>query len=263
MVFVDGQDDPKIRHNIVERFPIRMYFKREYVWKARRLLRDLGSLAWTFRGNRKLFDRTVPMPMSIVMDTLPKLGPVSKEIDVSYRGRASHPRRVKAVEMLSRMEGIRFVGGVYASPDDRKYKLKAGTFKRLWTKFLDNAPAAEADQLIKREPEAYHREIAASRLAVSLRGGGWMTPRYFEIVAMGTMLIADRPEILIPSDFIDRRHAVFCKPDLSDLEPLVRRYLREDAEREAIAAEGQTHLLKYHTCERRAEYFLDMCAKSI
>jgi hypothetical protein len=263
MVFVDGEDDAKIRQDIVERFPIRVYFKREYMWKTGRLLRSLGSLAWTFRGNRKLFDRTVPMPMSIVIDALPDLGPVSKEIDISYRGRASHPRRVKAVEILSGMEGIRLVGDVYASPDDRKYKLKAGTFKRLWTKIIDNAPAAEADQLKKRTPEDYYWEIAASRIAVSLRGGGWMTPRYFEIVAMGTMLIADRPEALIPNDFIDRRHAVFCKPDLSDLETLVRRYLRGDAEREAIAEAGRAHLLKYHTCERRAEYFLDVCAKAI
>ena len=89
-----------------------------------------------------------------------------------------------------------------------------------------------------------------------------MTPRYFEIVGMGAMLLADRPNILIPDNFIDRRHAVFCKSDLSDLEMLVRHYLHEEAEREAMVAEARAHLLKYHTCERRAEYFLDMCAKS-
>jgi hypothetical protein len=25
--------------------------------------------------------------------------------------------------------------------------------------------------------------------------------------------------------------------------------------------EGRAHLLKYHTCERRAEYFLDACRR--
>jgi len=77
------------------------------------------------------------------------------------------------------------------------------------------------------------------------------------------MLVSERPEILIPNDFVDRRHAVFCKPDLSDLEALVRYYARHDAEREAIAAEGRVHVLKYHTCERRAEYFLDVCAERL
>ena len=74
-------------------------------------------------------------------------------------------------------------------------------------------------------------------------------------------MLSDKPEALIPNDFVDRRHAVYCRPDLRDLEPLVRHYLREDAEREAIAREGHAHLLKYHTCERRAEYFVDVCRR--
>ena len=261
MVFVDGEDGAGIRHDVASRFPVRVYFKREFAWRSGSRLRDFGALAWAFRGNRALFERTVPLPMSLVMDVLPNPGPVAKEIDVSYRGRASHPRRVKAVQILSRMGDVRFSGGVYASPDDRRYKLKSGSLERLWTKVIDNAPASEADQQLKQTPHSYYREIAASRIALSLRGGGYMTPRYFEIVGMGAMLLADRPNILIPDNFIDRRHAVFCKSDLSDLEMLVRHYLHEEAEREAMVAEARAHLLKYHTCERRAEYFLDICAK--
>ena len=56
---------------------------------------------------------------------------------------------------------------------------------------------------------------------------------------------------------------MYCRPDLRDLETLVRHYLKEDAEREAITSEGRAHLLKYHTCERRAEYFLNVCARMI
>jgi len=264
MVFVEGEDGTDLRHDVVARFPIQVYFKRDYAWRMGSRLRDLGALAWTFRGDRKLFERTVPFPLSIVMDALPDCTRVKKEIDVSYRGRASHPRRVKAVEILSRMEGIRFSGGVYASPDDRAYKLKAGTLERLRTKVLEDAPASEADREKKESPEAYYREIAASRIAVALRGGGRTASlRYFEVVAMGAMLLSDQPETLIPNDFVDRRHAVYCKPDLSDLEALVRYYLREETEREAIVAEGRAHVLKYHTCERRAEYFLDVCARHL
>ena len=69
------------------------------------------------------------------------------------------------------------------------------------------------------------------------------------------------PDIVIPKNYQHRRHAVFCRPDLSDLKELALYYVRHDAEREAIAAEGYSHLLKYHTCERRAEYFLDICTK--
>jgi hypothetical protein len=264
LVYVDGEDDVNIRHDVIGRLPVSVYFKRDYAWKMGSPLGDLMGRLWTFRGDRKLFDRTYPFPLSIVVDALPNVGPVAKEIDVSYTGRASHPRRVKAVDILSRMEGVRFSGGVYASPDDRKYKLKAGGFERLRTKVFDDGPAPEADQQKKQAPDTYYREIAASRIAVALRGGGRTASlRYFEIVGMGTMLLSDAPETLIPNDFEDRRHAVYCKPDLRDLEALIRYYLSEEAEREAIAAGGRAHLLKYHTCERRAEYFLDVCARRI
>lgn len=262
MVFVDGEDHAKIRHDVVERFPIEVYFKRDYVWRKGSRLRDLGALAWTFRGDRRLFERTFPLPLSIVMEALPEVGVVSKEIDVSYRGRASHPIRVRAVEILSRMEGVQFSGGIYASPDDRKYKLKTGSFERLRTKVFDDGQASTGDQQKKQAPEAYYREIAVARIAVALRGGGLTpSPRYYEIVAMKTLLISDVPKAAIPNEFVDRRHAVYCKADLSDLEDLVRRYLRDEAAREAIVQDGFAHLVKYHTCERRAEYFLDVCRR--
>lgn len=262
MVFVDGGDDVRIRHDVVGRYPIEVYFKRDYVWRRRNQLCDLGIQAWAFRGDRRLFERTFPLPLSIVMEAFPDFGGMGKEFDVSYRGRASHPNRVKAVEILSRMEGVRFSGGVYASPGDRKYKLKTGAFDRLRTKVLDDGPASTADQQKKQAPEAYYREIASSRIAVALRGGGLTaSPRYYEVVAMKTMLISDVPKAVIPNGFVDRQHAVYCDPDLRDLEALVRFYLREDAQREAIAREGYAHLLKYHTCERRAEYFLDICRR--
>src|SRR5256885_6687119 len=177
-------------------------------------------------------------------------------MDVSYRGRPSLRRRAKAGEILPRMEGTGFAGGVCAGQDDRRYKLEAGALARLRTEVLENAPALEADQQKKQPPETYYREIAESKISVALRGGGRTASlRYFEIVAMGAMLLSDQPETLIPNNFVDRRHAVFCKRDLSDLEALVRYYLCEDAEREAIVAEGRAHLLKYHTCERRAGEF--------
>ena len=264
MVFVDGWDGIRIRHDVVERYPISVYFKLDYVWNRGNWLRNLGALAWTFRANRRLFARTVPLPLSIVLDSLPDVGPVSKEIDVSFRGRASHPRRPMAVQILSRMRGVNFAGGVYAGPEDRKYKLKAGVLARFRAKVFDNTFAGEADQRKYRSPEDYYREIAASKIAVALRGGA-ETPtfRYFEIAAFRTMLIADPPETGIPNDFVDRQHAVYCKRDLSDLEKLVHHYLREDAEREAITSAGYDHLVKYHTCERRAEYFLETCRRLV
>ncbi len=262
MVFVDGADDCSIRHDIAARYPIRLYFKRDYIWSLGHPVRRMAARWWSFRLDRSLFERTIPLPLSIVLDALPAIGAVPKDVDVSYTGRASHPRRVKTVEILSHMDEVRFEGGIYAAADDRKYKLVHGSVRRLWTKLMDGGPAAESDRSKHKSPDAYYREIARSKIAVAIRGGGWTpSPRYYEIVAMNTLLISDAPEAEIPHNFVHRRHAVFCRPDLRDLESLVRYYLREEKEREAVVREGHAHLLKYHTCERRAEYFLDACRR--
>jgi hypothetical protein len=253
-----------MRHELVGRYPIGIYFKRDYIWTMGSRLRDFGRFFWTFRGRRDLFARTVPLPLSLIVDALPDPGSVERDIDVSYTGRASHPRRIQAVGILSTMRGVRFEGGVYASPEDRQYKLVAGRWRRLYTKIMTDRPASKDDRLRKKTPADFYQEIARSKIALAIRGGGWTaSPRYYEIPALGTMMLSDAPETVIPNDFENRRHAVFCRPDLSDLQALVRRYLSEDAEREAIAREGRAHLLKYHTCERRAEYFIDTCRRML
>ena len=262
MVFIDGADDVRIRHEVVRQYHPAIYFKRDYIWKFSNPIRDLGALAWAFRGNRMLYNRTLPLPVSIILDAIPDLNGVDKAIDVSYTGRASHPRRAKAVEILSHMPEVRFSGGIYASPGDRRYKLVASPIKRLLTKVFDNREAPASDQEKKQSPDKYYREIAESKIAISLQGGGWTpSPRYYEIPALGTMLLSDPPQAEIPNGFVDRQQAVYCRADLSDLKTLVRYYLQEDAEREAIARDGQLHLLKHHTCERRAEYFVDVCRR--
>lgn len=262
MVFIDGADDSRIRQEFVERYPVGIYFKRDYIWTMGTGLSDLIKREWAFRGDRSLFARTLPLPVSLILEVLPGIGQVCKDIDISYTGRASHPRRARAAEILSHMNGVRFEGGIYASPEDRKYKLVAGCVRRLYTKLFQNDRANESDQKRKKGPEVYYHEIARSKIALAIRGGGATpSPRYYEIAAMKTLLLSDMPETVIPNNFVNREHAVFCKPDLSDLESLVRYYLREDEEREAIACQGHVHLLKYHTCERRAEYFLEACRR--
>lgn len=262
MVFIDGADDVHIRHRIVRQYPLSIYFKRDYVWKLSRPAQDLCALAWAFRGNATLYGRTLPLPVSIVLDAIPPMREGDRSIDVSYTGRVSHPRRVKAVEILSGMSDVKFSGGVYASPGDRRYKLVADPVKRLLTKMFDNCEAPESARSLKQSPERYYRDIAGSKIAISIRGGGWTpSPRYYEIPALGAMLISDPPETLIPNGFVDRQHAVYCRADLGDLKALVQYYLREDTERATIAREGHLHLLKYHTCERRADYFIEACRR--
>jgi hypothetical protein len=263
-VFIDGADDAHIRHEVSTRYPLAVYFKRDYVWQMGSRWRDLSGLLWQFRGNRRLFDRTIPLPISIIPEIVPTLNSGAKDIDVSYTGRASHPRRLDVTSSLSRMAGIRFEGGVYAEPTDRRSKLMTGGVERLWTKLTNDGPVDQGTVANKKDPLRYYREIVESKLAVHIRGGGRTpSPRYYEIPLLGTLLLSDTPESVIPNNFEQGRQAVFFRNDLKDLESLVRYYLRSDKEREEIAQAGRTHALKYHSCERRAEYFLDVCRRMI
>ena len=114
----------------------------------------------------------------------------------------------------------------------------------------------------RRKGIKYLEELAVSKICYNFRGGGWDTLRYWEIPAVGSFMISGKPGIVIPDDFENGKHALFCTDDLSDLEDMTNYYLRHEKEREAIAAEGKKHLLKYHLPEHRAEYMLDVVGKN-
>ena len=103
----------------------------------------------------------------------------------------------------------------------------------------------------------YFEALNETRVALSFRGEGFDTLRFWEIPACGSLLLSEKPTVQIPHPFEDRVHAVFCKNDLSDLVTLIDYYISHEKEAQEIAEEGQKHLLRYHTHMRRGEYFLE------
>lgn len=106
--------------------------------------------------------------------------------------------------------------------------------------------------------KSYFNALNEARIALSFRGEGFDTLRYWEIPACGSLLISEKPFIQIPNNFIHKQHSIFCKNDLSDLLSLIDYYLSHEKEAQSIAEEGQKHLLKYHTDKHRVEYLLDI-----
>lgn len=261
-VLIDGEDDARIRHDLVRRFGCRAYFKREYRWGAEEGLRS-GFDRWrAFRGDRELIQRTYPLPLSFVPDSVPVSGDNPRDVDISYAARASHPKRLRAWHLLREARDLRCEGGLYAEPTDRQSKLMTG-LPRLLVKLRGDprvSPSQQGTRLTFRE---YHRLLRRSKMALSIRGGGFDTLRYWEIPASKALLVSERPDICIPNNFEHGKHALFCRPDLSDLVDIVRAYLWDGPAREALAAEGYRHLMRFHTCDRRAEYFLDLCRKHL
>jgi hypothetical protein len=264
LVLIDGEEDTKIRYDLWSRYNVQTYFKRDYIWGTRNQAIDFLHAAQTFQWNRRLFAQTHPLPLALSLESIPNNEQAQKEVDISYTGRASHPSRPKAISRLTKIPHLKFEGGLYREPSDHIYKMKPG-----FTERLQAVPPTYEVPKLSPDPDqqggnAYYDQIFRSKIAISLRGAGLTPPiRYYEIVACKTLLLSDIPYSIIPNNFINRKHAVFFKRDLSDLIQLAKYYAQHDSEREEIIDQGYQHLLQYHTCEKRAEYFLDICRKAL
>lgn len=103
----------------------------------------------------------------------------------------------------------------------------------------------------------YLEKMAESKIALSIRGHGIDTVRFWEIPSFETLMIADNIPLIIPHPFEDEKHCIYFD-DLKDLKEKIDYYLKHDDERIEIAKAGRQHLLNYHTNAKRAEYFIDI-----
>jgi spore maturation protein CgeB len=103
----------------------------------------------------------------------------------------------------------------------------------------------------------YMAVLASSRIGISVRGGGFDTFRYWEVPAAGALLLSERPQIVIPGNFVDGREAVFAPVD--ELVARIPALLEGDTE--AIAARGRERLAAAHTSVNRAQTVLDAIAR--
>jgi hypothetical protein len=260
LVLLDGEDDGRIRADLFQSVRAALYFKREFPTGVGR-----RSGLWFKSGGgsdlRGLHGRTYPLPFSVTGASLRPVTEINRSIDISFVGRASHHKRVRAVRLLKEAGDIRFEGGVYVDSCDRCSKVAESWVGVLGAKMRGD-PLAKSS-IKKMQPDEYRALLCRSKMALSIRGGGFDTVRYWEIVASKTLLISERPDIVIPYNFEHGVHAIFCRPDLDDLLRLVR-WLRDDEpERQRIAEAAYSHLLAFHTSERRASYLLDLCRRSV
>lgn len=104
----------------------------------------------------------------------------------------------------------------------------------------------------------YLKAIASSKIAISVRGHGRDTVRYWEIPSFETLFLVKDSGIIIPNPFTDGVNCVQFN-SLPDLEDKIKYYLSHDEERIKIAKAGKKHTLAYHTNCKRVE--LDFLSK--
>ena len=107
----------------------------------------------------------------------------------------------------------------------------------------------------KLTQEEYRRAISEARVGLSLFGFGFDTVRYWELAAHGCMILAERPLVRIPHNFVEGESAMFFD-DLPELEQKLAYYAAHPDEAEPIGRAGREHFLRYHTTSARARQFL-------
>ena len=170
-VLLDGEDDSRIRADVYRSVGAGLYFKRE-----------LKPSVEARRSDSDQFSRIHPLPFSVM--EVPVRSPVAKppDIDISFLGRASHRKRVRAVNLLRRSADIRFEGGVYVDSGDRRSKLGDSLFDIVRAKLCGDLLVPVTERGCRLDTEEYQALLHRSKMALWIRGGGFDTLRYWEVV---------------------------------------------------------------------------------
>lgn len=222
VVLIDGGDRPELGGDLDRLGEPTLFTKA----------REIRDFDFVFKREMKInisYEKNVlPLTFGFNLTRLPNNLQKENKYDVAFWAGESHPIRSKAFDLLKNNFDCD-INGTTKGVDLEKFSRK-GMF--------------------------YLEELSACKINLSLRGGGFDTLRYWEIPAVGSMLLSEPADIIIENDFIDNKHAVFCDPTVDDLIDLCKYYLKEDNKREKITAQGKSHLEKYHTDINRANYIL-------
>lgn len=226
VVFIDGGDRPDIGDDLT------VYGRAELYDMARNKRPFDLVFKREYELNRTYDSNVRPFPISFNMDRVPVL-PDDYRYKVSFWAVETAEIRSQALALLEDKYDCRENGTV------RNQK-----FSRY-----------------KRKGKFYLQELSRCKIVLNFRGGGWDTMRYWEVPAVGSFMVTQKPGILIPDDFQDGKEVIHCSDDLSDLIDLCDYYLDNENKRESIARAGKEKLMKYHTDIARAEFMLSEITK--
>jgi len=173
-----------------------------------------------------------PLPFASPADQYPDLNGIEKDTDIVFLMGLTSPKRT---EIYKAVTSLREEFEVYAA-------------------LMPDSDRSNQDMFLPWP--SYIRKTASAKIAVSVRGFGWDTCRYWEIPPTGTLMLCDRIGIQVPNPFQEGVH-IACFDTAEDFINKARHFIENDDERECIAAAGKEHAMNYHTCEARGRYFVE------
>lgn len=231
ILFIDGGDRPEIGGDFY-RFGLGADY--EEVIKKRAF--DIILKREYIPALHESYPNVFPFPFSFPFNVhIPSESEESKKYDVSFWGQQIPDIRANALKLL---EG--------------KYDCK------------ENGTTLNQNfDTYKRRGKFYLEEIAKCKIVLNFRGGGWDTMRYWEVPAVGSFMISQKPQILIPDNFEEGKHVAWCSDSLDDLTDKIDYYLYHPEERQTMAARAREHLNKYHLNTHRAQTLLDIVKQKV
>ncbi len=225
IVFLDGGDRPEIGGDF-----FRLGIEEEYKDLIKKRPFDIIFKREYFLNDHGETPHLHPFPFSFPYNVnIPTIAESEKKYDVSFWAQQKPAIREKALTMLQGQYDCE-KNGTTLNQDFKTYNRK-GKF--------------------------YLEEIARCKIVLNFRGGGWDTMRYWEVPAAGSFMISQKPQIVIPNNFEDGKHLVWCSDSLDDLLDKIDYYLQHETERRKIEQQGKEHLLKFHLNVNRAQFLID------
>lgn len=157
-----------------------------------------------------------PLPFAAIPEPLPTEVEVSRQ--VFYAGHPTHHFRFEIAKVLTEM---------------------------------GHSPILE-----RIEKVDFNRKLMESLIGIAVRGNGWDTYRFWEIPYFGACMLAQRPAIVIPSEFVDGHEAVYYD-SIEDFKSKLKRLLANPDEAVKIAEAGRKAAMERHLSINRAKTVLE------
>lgn len=177
--------------------------------------------------------KACPLPFGLVQKrSTPGRSIFEREIDVSFTAKLhdSVPERRKVFDVLQKIKNrnpqMEIVDGFYLFE----------SFDQNW--------------------ERYKAILEDSKISISVRGAGWDTYRYWEIVHRGAVLCSQRLPIEIPHNFEDEA-IWYDMSNLSALEKILKEHLSDPEHLEKMRGAAWARLIQFHIAEERAGLVLE------
>lgn len=156
-----------------------------------------------------------PLPFAAIPEDIPE--PSKREIPVAFPVGITSPIRIEILQILKAM-------GVQA-------------------------------ETVTRPKKDYNTVLSKSMIAVSARGAGWDTYRYWEAAYFGCALLSQRPKIVIPENFVDGTEAVFFD-GVGDFRKKLEALLADQPRAIAIGNKARNACMDRHLSVHRAKTIL-------